>query len=561
MREFIKQRIQQLPQTSKRLIIGFLALQIVIRGIVSYSNNHTSGELQGSDTIMSLREQGKYKQITEMTARSRADIMRQQAASLKMGHSEIRTGLYKDASGVYPDRWNTILKAGYLKDKGAPADAEKLLSYQQHKDYSIISLIMSLRASLYCDQKRRLECNVLAQDSTRLDPLAPLGRGINGMALRQQRIFAEAKKNLETYVALSGNLSHDIQFYRGIVTYYTRNRDISTGSLMTLVNHPVYGFDAMIFLGRTYYDLKDTTAARTWFARAQQLRSTGSALPYLWLGRTAMIWKDYPTAMRQYLSGYELFPNAIELLSDILKLATLQNNTALIEQINSSITFAVGANASNHEIAGRTYKELKQYDLAQEYISKGLSYLTGTNPLLLQQQTTALHTQLHDLLIIQIFNNLKNKQSSPLQYAQLAAININTGQVAFMQGIEKLTQGDDAAALGHFDKTIFKISELDARYILARYTVLSKEYGRTYQIINNLPIQQGQEAKRLRIQRAIATRQGLTIQANGYLQQLYGLKAVATPASGQVVDETYLWQQAYRGFRPRIHWVSNYMTP
>ncbi len=549
-----------ISKTVRTILIRFLAVQALI-GLVLTFVWQVSKEVSGNDTIASLWSKGSYQEIINTPSTSTQDTMWQQAAILKLGYMHVWTGMQATSPGAYPTRRTTILKAGYLKGKGTPEEAERLLSTLKAKDPGVIGLILALRASLYCDQKKWLECAILAQDSITYDPLAPLGRAYNGIALRQQRIYAPAKKAFETYTSLSGYISQEIMFYRGVVYYYTRNRDLSTGDLSKLINHPVYGFDAKVFLGRNYYDLKDLGAAKNWFLKAKEEKGTGSVTPYLRLARTFLVKKDYATAMSRFQQGYELFPNAMELLTDMLKVAHLQNNTALIKQLENSINYALGTSPGNHEIAWRIHRELKQYDVAENYIRKGIVLLTWvTNPLTQQQQQGALFTQLHHILIKKLYNELQQGKRSDDSYAELVELNINTGQLVFMEGLRSLAKGDNETALDTFQWLPVPISSVDIPYIMARYTIHSRQFGRAHQIIANLKPRAGQEVKTLRLKRALTTFEGAP-QANDYLAQLYNLRAIPQPKNGEVVDQVYLLQIAQNGFRPWITRINTYFTP
>lgn len=55
--------------------------------------------------------------------------------------------------------------------------------------------------------------------------------------------------------------------------------------------------------------------------------------------------------MKYYQQGYDLFPNNIELVTDIMQLASTQNDFQMINDLKNAITMAVGNSPSSHELA------------------------------------------------------------------------------------------------------------------------------------------------------------------------------------------------------------------
>lgn len=144
-----------------------------------------------------------------------------------MGNAQVWTGTYGSSWGMQPE-WRTLIaKAGHMLNKKDYDSAHQILSTTQAKDTRIVSLILALRAQLYCNQRMRTECAILARDSVILDPFAPLGYMLKGIAYRNQREYEDAKLAFDQYISLSGELSPEFLFNRGITYYYTRDRELS----------------------------------------------------------------------------------------------------------------------------------------------------------------------------------------------------------------------------------------------------------------------------------------------------------------------------------------------
>lgn len=540
-------------------LICFALLQWAIRLLVA-SNQHRLTETSWTNSLLRSWRNWDYIAMVQSQSLSPLDLMWKQAAFIKIGKIDTRSWLVVSWLSVYPDRRNTITKAALIKQTDNIDWTESVLASYKAKDKKIWSLIYGLRASLYCDEKRWIECGMLADASITDDPSAALGRGLRWIAMRQQKRYNDAKKALDWYFKLGGYPSPIMIYYHWVSNYYTRNFEHSTWSLLLIKDDPQYGFDSMIFLWRNYYDLKDYKTAWDRFNKALYTRSTGSVLPYLRLGRIATIQKKYPLALVYYLSGYDLFPNNTELIGDLIQVTSINNNTALLNQFKNAASYSVWNNITNYQIIGTSYRNIKEYDLAQEYIRKGIALLpTQTNKALAQEQSTALYSQLHHLLIQEAFHNLAIWASNNKVYQELEIANINSWQIAFMQGLDSLINNNETWANIAFWRLPFFVSSIDRQFILARYTIFMWKTEQANQIIKTIPKNSWQEVKIARLQRAIATLQNDTKQAQSQIAYIDSLKQLKKPNNNQDNKEAYLRNQAYSAFRPRINRISSYL--
>lgn len=151
------------------------------------------------------------------------------------------------------------------------------------EDRGVRSLLLAFRAQMFCEQKLREECMILAEDSVALDAGSPYALYVQAMARRIEGEHGKAKELFERATLLSGSSSDRVRFNRGIALFFTRDYEQARADLESLIDDPVYSMEARLYLGRLALSLQETDEAYTRFFSAASVAGTGSRTPYLWL--------------------------------------------------------------------------------------------------------------------------------------------------------------------------------------------------------------------------------------------------------------------------------------
>jgi hypothetical protein len=425
-----------------------------------------------------LRQRSDYLSLS--IVQSWSDSYRSQAALMKNGDMSIRTGIYDNTRWFLPEWWTNIAKAGHMYNLKQTETAHAILNNTYTKDPRLTSLILWIRSWLFCKQRLYAECWALARDSVIIDPYAPLGYYLMGQQLRISRNYTEAKKFLEQYEQLSGVITNDYLFNRGIVYYYTRDRELSSSDLNRITGDPVLGFEATIFLGRNQFDLKNYDKAKEYFARSLDKNMTGNALPYLWLARTARKVRNYDEAFSRYGSGYELFPNNIELITDMMQLAKITKNQELIDELRNAITMSLWTSVYNHELAGRRYREIGETQASEEVIRLGMTYLSGMiMNIWYTEQVRSLETQLHNTLIKHVIDrySLFDDRTKSL-YKEIDILNINESQTIFIKMLQNKLYDRNNPAIPSAQFTGRILTNDEFAFAKVRYNILTNDFDR-----------------------------------------------------------------------------------
>ena len=134
------------------------------------------------------------------------------------------------------------------------------------------SLLLALRAHLFCEQQKWTECQILAEDSSRLDPAAPYGLSLHARALTMQNDHTAARALRQRAEKLGMILFDRIYMYRGRSAFYAA-RDLASDDLSHVITHPVYASEAMLLLGRISLDQKQYAKAHDRLSRNAQLQT------------------------------------------------------------------------------------------------------------------------------------------------------------------------------------------------------------------------------------------------------------------------------------------------
>lgn len=485
------------------------------------------------------------------------------AAKLKLWDFSNLTGIYNNSWWSQPEWRTDIAKAWFMYGKKDFESVHQILANIKVKDTRIISLVLGLRSWVFCKQRMQVECSILARDSVILDPFSPLWYLLMGQSYRSTRQFQEAKKSFEQYEILSWTITPEYLLYRGINYFYTRDRDLSKKDLMRITGDPLYGFEATIFLGRNELDNKNYTGAMKIFSRAMEKNSTGSILPYLWLARTERKQKDFNSAMQLYESGYVLFPNNIELITDMMQLASLQKNQILVNDLKNAITMSLGSSVYNHELAGRRYREIGETEESEKVIRLGITYLSGNSDTIgFQEQKRNIYTQLHHTLIQHIFDRFVFKgDNTNTRYAELDSINSNESQLLFTKMLQNKLFKHNNPVQASIWFTWRILTEKEFVFAKARYNILSNDFLSANITIASIKTGAGDDIKINRLKAALQMQQGNLTEAYKYINTIRSAGYLAKLPEGELETEFWLWQQAMKPFKPWIDWLLPYLDP
>lgn len=549
------------PKKVLRLkIVWFFLLQCLIRLIVSIINTNQN-ESSGFSEEKQLRQRSDYSSLSAINSWS--NIYRSQAAVMKNGDMNIRTGIYDNTRWLLPEWWTNIAKAGHMYELKQTETAHIILNNTYTKDPRLTSLILWIRSWLFCKQRLYAECWALARDSVIIDPYAPLGYYLMGQQLRINRNYTEAKKFLEQYEQLSGVITNDYLFNRGLVYYYTRDRELSTADLNSITGDPVLGFEATIFLGRNQYDIKNYDKAKSYFARSLEKNMTWNALPYLWLARTARKVRNYDEAYSRYNSGYELFPNNIELITDMMQLAKITKNQELIDELRNAITMSLWSSVYNHELAGRRYREIGETQASEDVIRLWMTYLSGiVMNIWYAEQVRSLETQLHNTLIKHIIDrySLFDNRTQSL-YKEIDSLNINESQTIFIKMLQNklYDRYNPATPSPQFSGRILTNDEF--AFAKVRYNILTNDFDRSLISLQSLEQWKWNDIKIARLRAAHRMQQGNLPKAYEYINIIRNAWYLAKLNNWEQETEFRLRQQAMRPFKPWIDRLLPFVDP
>lgn len=512
-------------------------------------------------TLDDERKQSKYVEMTQKTSLRWWDKSLQIAAYIKIGDIE---KAFKEIQIVelagQPFWLEDIARALLLREKWDVLGAEKLLSHTTSQDPLLRSLFLSIRAHFLCEQWKRNDCAVLAKDAEMLDSFAAYPLLLQARVERVYRDYQQANILLGRAEKAWIADNERIQFNRGMIAYYMRDREIVKSNLQALVMHDEYWYDAKIFLGRDHFEHNEYDVAEIYFLEAKKEKWNTTWVHDLRLWRVYMAKKEYTKALAAYKVWYDNFPTAIELTTDMLIPAKKLWNQSLFDSLVISMRQSVRKSVWSYEIAARRLRETKEYALAAEFINDWSQYASWADEMqaLRMQQFNVYMSKFFDL----ISENTSDIETIDELFMAMDAMNIAPEQLYFVRWLASLLRGDSLPALESFALVPSIKSPQEQLFIYFRYKVLAGKYAdaeNALQIASSMYGDTITAKKVMRMKRVFAAKTWDKTSAEKYQKELSIAWYIRQEVQKENMTEQELYNESMVLFRPRIGRMTQFM--
>lgn len=472
---------------------------------------------------------------------------------------------------TYPERLQQIAKALLLREKWDTAGVMSAVSSSVSDggtgkvivfdgygdDKTVQATFASLYAASVCTQRRRAACVEMAELSSRLDPFAAYPLLVHWWALRAQGQYTPAMEMYERAKMLGWAETPFVWLSRGIVEFYKWKRKEAISDLQRVETHPVYGYDAKIYLGRIYTQQWKYDLAREHFAAAKAETGTKAYQHDLWLGRVAVAQKDWSGALAAYKEAATNFPKAVEVAADRILLEKKLGRVVVFEQLVDTARILAWRSPYNYATVAGKLREAGAYLLAEEVASEGMIYASG------DVQIKALAIQQYRTLLSQAYAMLKEwRDPRPL---------LSEAESLWWQ----LDQNPDVITLARaltllrvYNRTVeaqelFRSMAVTAlprqqRLVRIRYALLNDNPNKAESLLSRLEDIQEGDTQVAWINRAIAMERWEIGTAHTYLEQLrqrWDLRVDDV----KLLTTKELRQECMRWFSPWLSWMSPYI--
>lgn len=548
----------------------------VISTLVMFFMRWIAGEpTLGGSEMEALWTRGAYAQIAKSRAPWDNRAATWIAATIKAGNYEKGVAQLEKMSVVWnTERLREFSKALILREKGDLKGADKVMEQMWPQEKSVASLVAAIRAQWMCDQKIRSDCKTFAERSVELDLLAPYGMLLNAWVLRVQRDFKGASALYARAAALSGAENNRVRFNRGVTSFYMRQFSWAIEDLSRVVDDSTYGYEAKIFLWRSYLDSGKYADAAETFQKAFAQQWTEKRDSALWMGRVEMAQKNWTGALERYRKWYDKFPTALELVTDMVVPAARLGDTELVAELEKTILKEVKTVVSSYEIAGRKLREAGEYDAAHVVLEQWMKYASG------DVQTKQLTTQLQLTIFAQAFALIQEWRSIYPMVAQLQKLDANPEQIAFLQWLAMLRAGEPSSAATLFAKIPTLANKQDQAYIWVRYNLFVGNIEMAQEVLDAVHASLLSEAqwsvsslwwasgrgimgtdnfKIPWLNRALARVQDNGEEAKKHLDALFSWWYISDEnpwAEDGSLTEKELWRLAFDAFKPWVWWMT-----
>ena len=476
-----------------------------------------------------------------------------------------------------PSRSNELRKAMVLRSKDDLVWAEQVLEHATHEDPIIRSLFLWVRAYLYCLQKKWLECQVLAEDSTVLDPLSAFGLQTQWIVASAQRKFEVADLLFSRANKLAGICSESMCIYfRGIMRFYRAQYAWAMEDLGSLTDDIVYAYDARLFLGRTYLNQKEYDLANTQFASSREIKWWVDWTSELRLARTAIAQDDIQKALDIYRAVYLSWTYGTELVTDYMLLAYHLGDIVLLKELADHLKEIVWATPAEYLLVARAYREIGEVTLATNFIDIWRELVAKVDDTLQRDiYLSDLMQQEHHILVKRIYNIftwwLLTWWVSALVWTwmdewtwaywieyyatQLDTLAVDPQQIAFLRWLDQIiAYGRDSTWSGF--QLLNEVPSTDIPLIRFWYVLFRGDAKRALQILTEMDVYQSDDTKMLWMKWAVTTRLQQEQLSARYLYQLkekWALQEVK-----DILSLQQLWKECFRQFSPRMQWMIPY---
>lgn len=494
------------------------------------------------------------------------------AAALKLGDVDHATELFlAPVYDVVPDRWDAMRKGLFLVGKDDFVGAEQLLAATTHEDPVIRSLVLGMRAYLFCGQKKRTECAILAKDSSQLDPLSAFWLLLQGIAASAAKEYAAAEELFTRAEKLNGVCLVPLcAYYRGVQRFYTGTYTGAVEDLTAVLDNPDRWFEARLFLGRSYMQQKQYTQATEQFTAARNHDWWTDRRSALWLWRVAIAQDDFTNAMDVYQHAYASGVDEIEFLADFMRLiqsVETQEYTWLRQEIIDKIAISLDDLPWNYLAAVRMFTDIWYFAEAEQYLQKWRE-LVIMLPDELQRDRVMdeFVVEEHHLLVQYMYQmfasgaiasetKLFTGETKEELFWRLDMLGIDPQQVAFLRGLEQILEtGTDNSA--SWLVLIPEIASEDEVFIRFWYVLFRGDSMRALKIATESNAYKKDDPRVLWMKRAVTTRLKQQQLSMRYLNQLQAIGALDGVANTWSLQE--LWKATFYEFRPWINRLRPY---
>ncbi len=455
-----------------------------------------------------------------------------------------------------------LKKAFFLESKWDFIGAEQLLSLETSIDPSIRALYLALRAYYFCLQKKHLECEVLADDSVNLDPLAPFWLQMQWIAKVIKRDFISAQESFWRAEKLGGLcVTNQCLYHRGLMHFYSAQYSGAVIDLWLLTGDELLWNDALLFLWRTQYNLQQRTWATELFTQVLVNKLWSDQNAELWLARVENAQWNTQNALDKATKTYEKWWYNIELLTDMLQYAHKVWNTEKEDQLINDIQWAVWNSVYAHFVVVRTLMLLWYLDLAEQYRKRGVWYTEQVED---EEQREIygrdFENEWFQLWVFQFFYALQNNQPTQQIINSLQLYQNKNQHIAFLQLLQAIVQRNSVDVWTGI-QTIPELVQPNERYyvLIWRDLLNEKPIEALERLIRELPWLEN-TPKHLWVKRAVTKRLWQTKLAQWYIDQLIA-DNVFLPTDVWQNQERLLWKQAFLSFHPWLSRMYPYLSP
>jgi len=500
-----------------------------------------------------MRQESNYKEIIWSTW---ATSLRTAPAYVKLWDIQsAREAFFIWSYEGVPARRDMIRKSFLLWSKDDIVWAQEVLENTTHPDPIIRSLFLVLRAHYYCLQRKRDECEILAQDSVTLDPLSSFGLQLQWAVDHAKRKFTSAEKFFDRAQKWDGFCVDTMCLYaRGTTHFYNAQYSWAITDLSSLIDDKSYGFDTKLFLWRTYYNQKIFDKATEWFQASRESAWWVPRTSDLWLARVATEQWDIEKSLRIYHDAYLSGDYGVELVTDYLFLAYFTDDVELVKTLTLQLERMIGDSPWNYLLVVRVLKDTNQLDLARGFLEKWRLFIDTIEDVGEQERyTTDFLREEHNITVKEIYQTLNTWQSIDELLLVLDTLSVDASQNAFLRWLQSVIN-EWVDTTGSWFYLIPQIASHDIPFIRFWYVLFRRDTKRALQIVTEMNMYAKNNIQLLRMKWAVTQRLGEEQLAARYLYQLK--EAWVFTESNTTFTLRELRKEAFRAFSPRMKWMS-----
>lgn len=533
-------------------------LIFLVNGLFFFGVRHFAWLQADDQGIEKLRTENNY---TEIIATTWQWTLRTAPAYVKLWDMwSARRWFLVEMIEATPTRRSIIRKAMLLLQKDDRTWAQEVLEEATHTDPLIRSLFLALRGYIYCVDKKRDACEILAEDSVTLDPLAPFWLLLQGVTHHARREFSKAKEFFTRAKKLGGYCLDTMCLYaRGITDFYNADYTWAIEDLSSILDDELYGYDAKIFLWRTFFNKKMFTEAEQRFQQSRDHKWWIDWTSELWLARVALAQWDVNKAKIIYQNAYLSGDYGLELVTDYLFLAYFTYDNTLVAELTTQVERMVGQSPWNHLLVVRVLKDINNLELARTYLQKWRLTVETIEEIDEQEKyIDDFVREEHNILVKEFYQALLSWEDIQQQLETLDALAVDPLHTAFLRWLQSLVTWWVDTTMSWF-QLIPQLTSTDMSSIRFWYVLFRGDTRRALQILSEINQVYGKsDEKLLWMKRAVTSRLGEEQLAARYLYQLK--QTVAWEVLQADLSDQELRKEAFRTFTPWMHRMAPYFS-